>query len=107
MPISPGKSTVPANSRMPSPPLTKSNRFLEHLSLALCGVLALAFAIVLPPLQVPDEHGHFIRAYVISRGEFVARGLPTLPAPIVSFVMRYPEASKGTREFSRQQIVGD
>ena len=57
----------------------------------LCGALALAFAIVMPPLQAPDEHGHFVRAYVISRGEFVAKGIPELPAPVASFVMRYPE----------------
>lgn len=91
---------------MPSPALTGSNRRLEHLSLALCGVLALAFAIVMPPLQIPDEDGHFIRAYVISRGEYVGRGIPKLPAPIVSFVMRYPEVGEYVK-FTPQEIVRD
>jgi uncharacterized membrane protein len=92
---------------MPSPPLAKGNRFLERLSLALCGVLALAFAIVLPPLQVNDEDGHFIRAYVISGGEFVGRGRPILPGPVVSFVMRYPEFSAWVHKFTPQEIVRD
>ena len=61
-------------------------RFFEILSLALCGALALAFAIVMPPLQVPDEHGHFVRAYMISRGQFVAHGIPELPEPVAAFV---------------------
>src|ERR1039458_7814681 len=107
MPISPNKSTVPANSRMPSPSLTKGNRLLEHLSLALCGVLALAFAIVVAPLQVPDEHGHFLRAYVISRGEFVAKGIPELPPTITSFVMRYPEAAEAFHRFTPGGILHD
>ena len=107
MPISPNKSTVPANSRMPSPSLTKGNRLLEHLSLALCGVLALAFAIVVAPLQVPDEHGHFLRAYVISRGEFAGRAIPALPASVVSFVKRYPEASERFRKLTPREIVRD
>ena len=105
--ISPNKSTVPASSRMPSPSLTKGHRFLEHLSLALCGVLALAFAVAMPPLQVNDEDGHFIRAYVISRGEFVGRGLPTLPRPIVSFVLRYPEFSAWVHKFTPREIARD
>jgi uncharacterized membrane protein len=92
---------------MPFPTFEKGSRRLEHLSLALCGVLALAFAIVLPPLQVNDEDGHFVRAYVISRGEFVGRAMPTVPVPIVSFVMRYPEFSPLVHRYTPQEIVRD
>ena len=80
-------------------------RFFEVLSLVLCGALALAFAIVMPPLQAPDEHGHFVRAYAISRGEFVAKGIPELPAPVASFVMRYPEFLYD--KFDAKEIVRD
>jgi uncharacterized membrane protein len=75
--------------------------------LLLCGVLALAFAFGVPPLQVPDEHGHFVRAFLISRGKFVDRGIPELPVPIVSFVMRYPEAAEVFRKFTPQEIIRD
>jgi uncharacterized membrane protein len=69
--------------------------------------LALAFAVVLPPLQVSDEHGHFLRAYAISSGEFVARGTPELPPSIVDFVMRYPEAAGVSRKISLQELRSD
>jgi uncharacterized membrane protein len=61
----------------------------------------------MPPLQVPDEHGHFIRAYAISRGEIVAQGIPELPAPIISFVMRYPESANVFHKFTSQEMVHD
>ena len=96
---------MPPSNRTTFPALAKASRFLEHLSLALCGVLGLAFAIVVPPLQVNDEHGHFIRAYAISRGEFVAKGIPELPAPITSFVMRYPESAEAFHKFTPGEIV--
>jgi uncharacterized membrane protein len=67
----------------------------------------MAFAIVVPPLQVTDEHAHFIRAYLVSRGEFVGRPLPELPADIVAFVMRYPEKAELIRRLSPQEIVRD
>jgi uncharacterized membrane protein len=67
----------------------------------------LAFAIVMPPLQVPDEDGHFVRAYLISRGEFVGRGAPKLPAPVVAFVMRYPEEIKDFEKFSPRALMRD
>ena len=38
---------------------------------------------------------------------YVGRGIPELPAPIVSFVMRYPEAAEEFRKFSPQEIVRD
>jgi uncharacterized membrane protein len=92
---------------MPGRERTNSDRRLESLGLALCGVLGLAFAVVLPPLQLNDEHGHFIRAYAISRGEFVARGTPQLPAPVVAFVMRYPEQADSVRKLTPRQILRD
>src|ERR1017187_7945971 len=107
MPDSPSQLTIPEDSQPPSPAPAKGNGFLERLSLALCGVLAMAFAIVAPPLQVTDEHAHFIRAYLISRGEFVGRPLPELPADIVAFVMRYPEKAELIRRLSPQEIVRD
>jgi uncharacterized membrane protein len=107
MPISRGNSTLLENSRGLSSSLAQSNRRSEYLSLGLCGVLALAFAIMVPPLQINDEHGHFVRAYEISRGEFVARGTPELPAPVAAFVMRYPEAAERAHKYTPQEILRD
>jgi uncharacterized membrane protein len=44
---------------------------------------------------------------VISRGEFVARGIPDLPEPIVSFVMRYPESANAFHKFTAREILDD
>jgi uncharacterized membrane protein len=107
MPISRGNSTLLESSLVLSTRLAESNRRSEYLSLGLCGLLALAFAIMVPPLQINDEHGHFIRAYEISRGEFVARGAPELPASVAAFVMRYPEAAERVHRYTPQEILRD
>jgi len=59
--------------------------------LALAGILAIAFAIIVPPFQVPDEHAHFLRAYQISQGHFVGKENFSVPAEIASIIKRYPE----------------
>ena len=48
---------------------------------ALCG---LAFVLVTPPFQVPDEPVHALRAYQISEGSFIpsAGGVAVLPASL-------------------------
>ncbi len=69
--------------------------------------MALAFAVVMPPFQVPDEDGHFVRAYLISRGEYVGRGAPKLPAPVVSFIMHYPEVGEQFGKFNPREIARD
>jgi uncharacterized membrane protein len=60
-------------------------------------VLAAAFAIVMPPLQLNDEHGHFVRAYQISRGAWKGDPAPALPPAVIGFLMRYPEGFKRER----------
>ena len=97
----------PENERIVASFPAKRAGSLNVLILALLGGLALAYAIVVPPLQVSDEHAHFVRAYLISRGEFVGHGFPDLPAPVAAFVMRYPEAAEVFRKFSPREIAGD
>jgi uncharacterized membrane protein len=98
---------MPASLTSPALAENSTSRLLQRVGLALGGVLALAFAIVMPPLQIPDEDGHFVRAYLISRGEFVGRGAPRLPAPIVAFVMRYPEDGENFEKFSPRALMRD
>ena len=104
---SPSRSIIPPDNPTPFPAPAKGIGLLQYLSLALCGILSLAFAIVVPPLQVNDEHGHFIRAYAISRGEFVGTGIPKLPEPVAAFVMRYPESADAFHKFTPGEIVRD
>ena len=80
---------------------------LATLSVAICAVLGLAFAFVMPPLQLNDEHGHFIRAYQISRGAWIGHSAPALPPPIVTFLQRYPEAVDRQRKIAPSEVVAD
>lgn len=98
---------VPADQRVPAPSLNISDRRLARLSLAFCGVLAMAFAIMMPPLQITDENGHFIRAYAISRGEFSGWAFPALPVPVIALITRYPPHTQNFSKFDLKQILLD
>src|ERR1035438_4746325 len=68
-------------------------------------ILALGFAFLVPPFQFNDEHGHFARAYQISRGEFVGREGETLPSALLALLHRYPEVHPDT--FIPRKILND
>src|SRR5947207_9272113 len=48
------------------------DRHIPTLFLSLAIPIGLLYALVLPPLQVPDEMMHFGRAYSVSRGVCLA-----------------------------------
>lgn len=48
-------------------------------------VFGLAFLIITPPFQSPDEYVHFFRAYTISEGKFIPGADSTLLRSIVDF----------------------
>jgi hypothetical protein len=45
---------------------------LPILFVFLSTVLGAIYTFTVPPLQVPDEFSHFLRAYGLSEGHFVA-----------------------------------
>ena len=90
----------------PAPCIDECN-VLAKLALAVSTLLALAFALIMPPLQLNDEDGHFIRAYLISRGDWIATSAPVLPPSIISFLQRYPEAIERHRKLAPSEIAGD
>jgi uncharacterized membrane protein len=77
------------------------------ITACLAGILAIGFAVMIPPLQFNDEHGHFIRAYQLSRGEIIGQPNPLLPAPMMAFAQRYPEALDLRRKITRAEIAGE
>jgi len=80
---------TPAKSPLPG----VDQRFLLHIPVifaVLCGVLGVVYAIIVPPLQVPDESLHFFRAYGLSEGQFVAPALTPIPASVAAFTHRFP-----------------
>jgi uncharacterized membrane protein len=60
---------------------------------AIAGILALGFALFIPPFQFNDEHSHFVRAYQISRGEIVAHEGERIPAMMLALLRRYAEGN--------------
>ena len=54
----------------------------------LACMLAFAFALATPPFQVPDEVGHYWRAYAIARGELVPTMLNGRPSALVPLGVR-------------------
>ncbi len=57
------------------------------------GLLALfigaGYLVFVPPLQVPDEFGHFFRAYEVSKGACLADAQPSVPVRLAVTAARY------------------
>jgi uncharacterized membrane protein len=79
----------------------------SHFALVLIAVLGVAFAAIVPPFQVPDEHAHFIRAYEIARAHWVGASRPALPADVVAMVRRYPERLEWTKKLNVEDSSAD
>ncbi|HTS65493.1 MAG TPA: DUF2142 domain-containing protein, partial [Candidatus Acidoferrales bacterium] len=87
-------ATVPQRAVGASPAASGPKSPAAHgstLLIATIAVLSAAFAVVIPPFQVCDEHAHFVRAYLISRGVWIGSPSPNLPPDVAAVVMRYPE----------------
>jgi hypothetical protein len=84
-------------------------------SVCAAGILASGFALLMPPFQANDEHGHFVRAFQISRGHFVEHEGERLPSTLLAAIHRYGEGRlvhryPGGRTFERfrgQTILRD
>lgn len=77
----------------------------------LLGVpLGLFYALAMPPLQVPDEAAHFVRAFGISQGRCIASRETPVPEGVVNLLGRYKPGLEQREKFSadewRQAIGG-
>jgi uncharacterized membrane protein len=78
-----------------------------NLGLLLIAVLAVAFAVIVPPFQVADEHAHFIRAYEIARGHWIGVSRPALPEDMIALVRRYPEKLEWVKQLNPDNQASD
>jgi len=65
-------------------------RFKKSASVILIAVFGIAYLVVMPMMQIPDDTGHYLRSYEISQGRFVTEreeglGVSYLPGNL------YPE----------------
>src|SRR4051794_25730874 len=63
------------------------------------GLLSAAFAVIMPPFQFNDEDGHFIRAYELSRGQFIARKDDRVSPAVIALLREFPEQLNIDSEF--------
>lgn len=87
-------------------PLLKSWLY-PVLSLLLVIGFGSWFVFAIPPFQVPDEQGHFARAYGITEGQYVIQKSSSgrfgysLPESVMSFMLSYdPKLDTGNRNVS-------
>lgn len=93
----------------PAKSLDVDQRFLLHIPIIfvfLCGVLGVVYAIIVPPLQVPDEFLHFFRAYGLSEGQFVAPALTPIPASVAAFTHRFPPHLENVGKITAGELSG-
>lgn len=77
---------------------------LPRLLAVLLGIFGLAYFLLVPVLQVPDETGHFYRSYEISMGDFLSRqgedhsGISLLPKRLIPVELQDLEQINYARE---------
>ena len=93
---------------------TDGSPSVGRVYLLLAGVFGVAIIAVTPPMQVPDETAHFLRAAAVARGQLVAEPTAagpggTLPSSLVELtagpwgaLRGRPEASITVREVTSQ-----
>jgi uncharacterized membrane protein len=75
------------------------------LFVVLSTILGLLYAFTVPPLQVPDEFLHLLRAYGLSEGHFVALALTPIPASIGRLPKQFPPHLENTGKISHGGLV--
>jgi uncharacterized membrane protein len=63
---------------------------MANVFLLIAFIFGCSSIFLTPPLQVPDEHTHFYRAYDVSRGHLIARAPVVLPKTVTSLQAQYP-----------------
>ena len=82
-----------------------TERRLHWLFAALALVLGVLYAFVLPPLQTPDEHVHFFRAYDMSDGHLVAVTDAAIPDQLRQLARLFPPRVELQRRITPSELV--
>ncbi len=82
-----------------------TERRLHWLFAALALVLGVLYAFVLPPLQTPDEHVHFFRAYDMSDGHLVAVTDAAIPDQLRQLARLFPPRVELQRRITPAELV--
>jgi uncharacterized membrane protein len=85
--------------------------FTERWTPILFAVMALSigalYGTLIPPLQIPDEGAHFVRAYGVSRGDCVTPADFSVPGDLGAFVIRYPGGLESRRSYTLTETAAN
>lgn len=87
--------------------VSRAARRAERLYGAVALALGVLFAVVLPPMQAPDEIAHFVRAFGIAQGECVARPSITIPTSYNSEATTFRPLNADDPEVAQHRLRGD
>jgi uncharacterized membrane protein len=73
---------------------------LPRWFLALAIPFGLAFALLLPPLQAPDEMAHLLRSYSVSTGTLIPPRAQKLPTALATLATAFPPRLEEVRSYS-------
>jgi uncharacterized membrane protein len=74
-------------------------------TLLVLGILfGACYAIILPPMQAPDEFAHFFRAYNVSDGYCIAPPLSMIPQSVEDVAVAYPPKFEKERRIGYRDI---
>ena len=82
------------------------NQSLIRSFLAFAFVCGLGYALILPPMQVPDEAQHLLRAYQTLDGRCVAPPSYDYPQPIGELIRAFPPAIESRRQLLWDEVDG-
>src|SRR5450755_1719464 len=77
---------------------------IPALFVALALPLGVGYAFLMPPLQVPDEGPHLMRAYGISRGRCIARVETMVPRALDELNVRFPRLVERERRVTVAEL---
>jgi uncharacterized membrane protein len=84
---------------------TRVSIWLPEVFVVLALLLGLCYALILPPLQVPDEFGHMYRADGLSQGHFTGSVLTAVPQSIERLTSRFPLHLEAARRVTASELL--
>lgn len=103
--MSPATSQVRTGNEEAREHDSKAGTLWTAATIAVVAFLSLLFSVCMPPLQINDEGGHFVRAFEISAGVVRGDTGTRLPAGLLRFVDSYPEELEAARKVTARGLV--
>ena len=71
---------------------------LNRSAVLAAAVVGLGYAFLMPPLNVPDETSHFLRAYRLTQGHFIPEVHAVIPGALIDLLSQFDEETTQERD---------